>query len=259
MTVNFHKYQGTGNDFILIDNRTLGLIPERETIKKLCDRRFGIGADGLIYLENESGYDFKMVYFNSDGNESSMCGNGGRCLIQFAHELGVIASRCKFLAIDGDHEGEIMPNGIVSLKMKDVESIENYNGDLVLNTGSPHYVQFVNGVQQLKIVEEAQKIRYSERFAKEGINVNFVEKKSSNEIFVRTYERGVEGETLSCGTGVVASSLAFASKSGMLMNEVHIETPGGNLTVIFESPGRNYSNIFLVGPAEKVFEGILEL
>ena len=151
MTVKFYKYQGTGNDFIMIDNRAVGLNNERAMIEKLCDRRFGIGADGLIYLQEKSGYDFEMVYFNSDGNESSMCGNGGRCLIQFAHHLGLISSHCKFLAIDGEHEGEILNGGIVSLKMKDVDAIENYNSDFVLNTGSLNYVQFVNGVQQIKI------------------------------------------------------------------------------------------------------------
>lgn len=258
MTVKFHKYQGTGNDFVMIDNRGYGLGKERSMIEKWCDRRFGIGADGLIYLQQKNGYDFEMVYFNSDGNESSMCGNGGRCLIQFAHHLGLISSHCKFMAIDGEHEGEILNDGNVSLKMKDVDSIENYNNDFVLNTGSPHYVQFANYVSDIRIVEEAQKIRYSERFAKEGINVNFAEKESANEIFVRTYERGVEGETLSCGTGVVASALAFASKSGTLMNEIKVETPGGNLLVKFESAGRGYRNILLIGAAEKVFEGTFE-
>lgn len=259
MLVKFYKYQGTGNDFVMIDNRTTGLTNERTTIEKLCVRRFGIGGDGLIYLQNKAGYDFEMVYFNSDGNESSMCGNGGRCLIQFAHDLGLIFARCKFMAIDGEHEGEILSDGMVSLKMKDVEAIENYNNDYVLNTGSPHYVQFVNGVSNLKVVEDAQKIRYSERFGKEGINVNFAEKKSTSELFVRTYERGVEGETLSCGTGVVASALALASKSGTLMNEVNIETPGGKLLIKFEPAGRGYRNVYLVGPAEKVFEGTVEI
>jgi len=259
MTVKFHKYQGTGNDFVMIDNRASNLTKERATIERLCDRRFGIGADGLIYLQEKTGYDFEMVYFNSDGNESSMCGNGGRCLVQFAHHLGLISSHCKFIAIDGEHAGEILNDGRVSLQMKDVDTIENYNSAFVLNTGSPHYVQFANNISQLIIVEEAQKIRYSERFTNEGINVNFVEKKSADEIFVRTYERGVEGETLSCGTGVVASSLAFASKSGLSMSEVKIETPGGNLQVKFEPAGRGYRNIFLVGPAEKVFEGTFEI
>ncbi|MES2622287.1 MAG: diaminopimelate epimerase, partial [Bacteroidota bacterium] len=210
-------------------------------------------------LQEKSGYDFEMVYFNSDGNQSSMCGNGGRCLVQFAHHLGLISSQCKFIAIDGEHNAEILGDGRVSLQMKDVDTIENYNNDFVLNTGSPHYVQFANNVSQLRIMEEAQRIRYSEHFAKKGINVNFVEKKSADEIFVRTYERGVEGETLSCGTGVVASSLAFASKSGMLMSEVKIETPGGKLEVKFEPLGSGFRNIFLVGPAEKVYDGLVEM
>ncbi len=259
MYVKFYKYQGTGNDFVMVDNRARGLNLKREVIQSLCDRKFGIGADGLIYLQEKGGYDFEMVYFNSDGKQSSMCGNGGRCLIKFAHEMGLIESQCKFLAIDGDHEGEIKATGVVSLKMKDVDTIENVGSDFVLNTGSPHYVRFGNEVNGIKIVEEAQKIRYSERFAKEGINVNFVEKKNMKEIFVRTYERGVEGETLSCGTGVVASALAFASKNGFTLSEINVETPGGNLEVKFELSGRGYKNIFLTGPAEKVFEGKVEV
>ena len=259
MTVKFYKYQGTGNDFIMIDNRNLGLTNDRELIEHLCHRRFGIGADGLIYLQDKAGYDFEMVYFNSDGNESSMCGNGGRCLIQFAHDLGLISRHCKFMAIDGEHEGEIRSDGLVSLKMKEVDSIENYNNDFVLNTGSPHYVQFTNAVNRIQMPEEPQKIRYSERFAAEGINVNFVEKKSTNELFVRTYERGVEGETLSCGTGVVASALSLAYKSGQNLNEVNIETPGGHLQVKFETAGKGYRNIFLLGPAVRVFEGEVNL
>lgn len=259
MTVKFYKYQGTGNDFVMIDNRGYGLSNERATIEKLCNRRFGIGADGLIYLQNREGYDFEMVYFNSDGNESTMCGNGGRCLIQFAHDLGLIAEHCKFLAIDGDHEGQILGDGRVSLKMKEVEGIENYNNDYVLNTGSPHYVQFANYVNNLNVAAEGYKIRNSDRFAQQGINVNFAEKKSANEIFVRTFERGVEGETLSCGTGVVASALTFASKNGTLLNEVDIETLGGKLQVKFEANGRGFRNVYLIGPAAKVFEGTVEL
>lgn len=259
MTVKFYKYQGTGNDFIMIDNRAYGLTKERAAIEKLCHRRFGIGADGLIYLQDKPGYDFEMVYFNSDGNESSMCGNGGRCLIQFARYMGVITTHCKFMAIDGEHEGQILLDGNVSLKMKDVDAIENYNNDYVLNTGSPHYVQLVNQVQSLNVVDTAQRIRYSDRFKQEGINVNFAEKKSADELFVRTYERGVEGETLSCGTGVVASALAFAAKSGTIMSEVKIETLGGQLQVRFEPVGYSFRNIYLIGPAERVFEGTVEL
>ena len=186
MTVNFYKYQGTGNDFVMIDNRKYGLDLNQKMIEELCNRRFGIGADGLIYLQEKSGYDFEMVYFNSDGNKSSMCGNGGRCLIQFAYYLRIISSHCKFWGTDGEHEGEILDNNIVSLKMKDVSGIENYQNDFILNTGSPHYVQFVSSSAEIKIVEEARKIRYSERFAHDGINVNFVQRKRENEILVRT-------------------------------------------------------------------------
>jgi len=259
MTVKFYKYQGTGNDFIMIDNRSYGLGKEREFIERLCHQKFGIGADGLIYLQERTGYDFEMVYFNSDGNESSMCGNGGRCLIQFARYIGVITTHCKFMASDGEHEGQILIDGTVSLKMKDVDALENYNSDYLLNTGSPHYVQFVNGVTNLNVVENARRIRYSDKFAAEGINVNFVERKSERELFVRTYERGVEGETLSCGTGVVASALAFAFKNGIVIKQVNIETLGGKLKVNFEPSGNGFRNIFLVGPAEKVFEGTLEI
>lgn len=260
MTVKFHKYQGTGNDFIMIDNRALGLNKQQnELVKKLCDRRFGIGADGLILLQDKEGYDFEMVYFNSDGNESTMCGNGGRCLIKFANYLGVIMDTCKFLAIDGDHDGEVLPGGTVSLKMKDVEGVEQQGDDFVLNTGSPHYVSFVNEVQRFNVFNEARKIRYNTRFEKEGINVNFVEKKSASEIFVRTYERGVEDETLSCGTGVVASALSFAAKNGQILQQVYIQTLGGNLEVKFETAGRGFRNIYLTGPAERVFEGEVEV
>jgi diaminopimelate epimerase len=260
MTVKFHKYQGTGNDFIMIDNRALGLNKQQnELVKKLCDRRFGIGADGLILLQDKEGYDFEMVYFNSDGNESTMCGNGGRCLIKFANYLGVIMDTCKFLAIDGDHDGEVLPGGTVSLKMKDVEGVEQQGDDFVLNTGSPHYVSFVNEVQRFDVFNQARKIRYNTRFEKEGINVNFVEKKSASEIFVRTYERGVEDETLSCGTGVVASALSFAAKNGQILPQVYIQTLGGNLEVKFETAGRGFRNIYLTGPAERVFEGEVEV
>lgn len=259
MTVKFYKYQGTGNDFIMIDNRQLQLSANTEMIRLLCHRKFGIGADGLIYLQQKEGYDFEMVYFNSDGNESTMCGNGGRCLIRFAHDLGLIGNKCLFMAIDGEHEGEILPDGTVSLKMKDVEAIENSNGDFVLNTGSPHYVQFVNQADSINIIPQAHAIRYNERFAANGINVNFAEKKSMNELFVRTYERGVEDETLSCGTGVVASALSLAYKSGLSLNEVSITTPGGKLSVAFSAFGKGYNNIYLKGPAQQVFEGEIDI
>jgi diaminopimelate epimerase len=262
MTVKFYKYQGTGNDFVMIDNRATELLSKNDTqiIKRLCDRKFGIGADGLILLNEKKAFDFEMVYFNSDGNESTMCGNGGRCLIKFGHDLGVIESKCRFLAIDGPHEGEILGGGVISLKMIDVSSVELYNNtNVILNTGSPHLVNFVSNVSGIDIVKEGRAIRYNERFAKEGINVNFVEQISESELFVRTYERGVEDETLSCGTGVVASGLAFAYKSGNTLDHVRIKTPGGKLEVKFEPNGGGYKNVYLIGPAERVFEGTVEI
>ncbi len=260
MTVNFHKYQGTGNDFIMIDNRGYGLNKNQtELIKRLCNRRFGIGADGLILLNEKPGYDFEMMYFNSDGNESTMCGNGGRCIIQFARHLELIQNTCRFVAIDGEHAGSFTEGGNVSLKMNDVKEIENYNNDFVLNTGSPHYVTFVNNTSSVSVIGEARKIRYSAAFEKEGINVNFVERISDGEIYVRTYERGVEDETLSCGTGVVAASLSFALKSQRPLHSVIVQTLGGSLEVRFESAGRGFENIFLIGAAEKVFQGNIEV
>ncbi len=275
MTVNFEKYQGTGNDFIMIDNRA-GLINKNQTelIQRLCDRKFGIGADGLILLQEKMSVDFEMVYFNSDGRESSMCGNGGRCLIKFAKNLGIIATKCTFSAIDGLHEGEILADGNISLKMQDVASIETYHGDYILNTGSPHYVTFKDAVGEMDILEAAKKIRYSTRFEKEGINVNFVEQDSDSDIFVRTYERGVEDETLSCGTGVVASAIAFAVETQYLASpktqnnketqdiaslQIQIQTPGGALQVKFERTGDGFRNIYLIGPAEEVFGGKVEV
>lgn len=259
MTVKFYKYQGTGNDFVLIDNRGYGLKQERALIEKLCNRHFGIGADGLMYLQERKGFDFEMVYFNSDGNESTMCGNGGRCLIRLAHDLGLIKNTCTFLAIDGEHEGEVLPDGRVVLKMKDVESPERTATAYVLNTGSPHYVQPTEMVANLQLVEEAKKIRYNERFAAEGINVNFMEPIGPDEIFVRTYERGVEDETLSCGTGVVASALVYAGTTPDAGTRIKVKAIGGDLEVKFEKTPSGFANVYLIGAAEKVFEGTISL
>lgn len=259
MLLHFYKYQGTGNDFILIDNRKNEIDFTGEQIKFLCDRRFGIGADGLMLLELEPGADFKMVYFNSDGNESSMCGNGGRCISAFANKLGVINDRAKFIAIDGIHDA-VIHEGFVSLKMNDVKSIEKTDDYFFLNTGSPHYVKFVEDVNHFDVFEEGKKIRYNDRFAAEGTNVNFIEKKEDS-VFVRTYERGVENETLSCGTGVTASALVAAINgvsSGK--NYCKVSTLGGELRVKFDKVlESNFYNIWLEGPAEFVFEGNIEL
>lgn len=255
--MKFYKYQGTGNDFVMIDNRNL-TFPKHDTelVKKICDRRFGVGGDGLILLENHPELDFQMVYYNSDGNESTMCGNGGRCLVAFAHFLGIFDEKCSFNAIDGLHKAEIKDN-IVKLKMIDVQQIKNINEDYELNTGSPHFVKYVNDVENLNVYKNGHEIRYSETYKKEGINVNFVSKLDDNQIFVRTYERGVEDETYSCGTGVTASCLTFMQKFNL--NEVGVKTLGGDLKVYAEHSEKGFENIWLEGPAKQVFEGFFNL
>jgi diaminopimelate epimerase len=259
MEIRFSKYQGTGNDFILIDNRSKEIQLNSEQVRFLCDRRFGIGADGLMLLELEPSVDFKMVYFNSDGNESSMCGNGGRCITAFAHKLNLIKDQAKFMAIDGVHETSITSNG-VSLKMNDVKNIEKGDNYFFLNTGSPHYVKFVYDVKNFDVYGEGKKIRNSDPYIAEGTNVNFIEKLDDT-LFVRTYERGVEDETLSCGTGVTAAAL-IASVNGVASgkNNCRVSTRGGDLNVRFEKVlESNFYNIWLEGPAEFVFEGTIIL
>ena len=255
-TLDFYKYQGTGNDFVMIDNRDLTFPKETEIIKRLCDRRFGIGGDGLILLENadEGDFktDFKMVYYNSDGNESTMCGNGGRCIVAFAHFLDIFEDKCTFLAIDGLHEAE-MNFGTVKLKMIDVDTIKNIDIDYELNTGSPHYVKYVENVENFDVYHNGYSIRNSERYAKEGINVNFVEKLDTHNIFVRTYERGVEDETYSCGTGVTACALAFMKNHKT--HSVDVKVLGGNLKVYAEESENGFKNVWLEGPAKQVFKG----
>ncbi|MHA4807180.1 diaminopimelate epimerase [Flavitalea flava] len=257
--IAFFKYQGTGNDFVILDNRDQASPPlDTERIKFLCDRRFGIGADGLMLLNNHPGYDFEMKYYNSDGRESTMCGNGGRCLVKFANDRGIRKSLYHFIASDGPHEAEIEDDGTVNLKMKDVRDLQEFHGDLILNTGSPHYVKIISDVMEYDVFQKGMDIRYSNEFAKEGINVNFVEQKRPDEIIVRTYERGVEDETLSCGTGVTASALACYHNE-MGYNHVTVFTKGGKLTVKFDRVGENsFENIWLCGPALKVFEGTIE-
>jgi diaminopimelate epimerase len=259
MTIKFQKFQGTGNDFVIIDNRKKeGNILTSAHIRHLCDRRFGIGADGLMLLNEKPGYDFEMKYYNADGRESSMCGNGGRCLVKFAYTLGIHRNTYNFIAIDGPHEAELDPDGTVSLKMQDVTQINKFHGDFILNTGSPHYVKSVTDVMNIDVFKKGRDIRYSKDFVDEGINVNFVEQmREEDKILVRTYERGVEDETWSCGTGVVAAALVcYHNETGF--NEVEVKTLGGTLTIEFDRVGEGkYENIWLCGPAEKVFEGTM--
>lgn len=251
--LTFYKYQGTGNDFVMIDNRT-GFFPSDNVklINFLCDRRFGIGADGLILLENDVNTDFKMVYFNADGKESSMCGNGGRCIVAFANFLGLISEECTFMAVDGLHYATIA-SGTVSLKMKNVSEIKEKKNYAFLDTGSPHHVQMVSGIADFNVAEEGKKLRYGLYGAK-GSNINFVEKYKEG-FAVRTYERGVEDETLSCGTGVTAVALAMHKFGKTKLNRVPIKVEGGNLEISFERTETGYDNIFLIGPAQQVYKG----
>ena len=256
MIIEFYKYQGTGNDFIMIDDRQSNFdISDNKLIAALCERRMGIGADGLILLRNHPSLDFEMIYFNSDGNQSSMCGNGGRCIIDFAAMLEVIKTETTFMAIDGEHKGQFLGDTI-ALQMQDVAEIVGEGDGLVLDTGSPHYIEMVDDLQYIDVNKEGRRIRNSAPFKKEGINVNFVQ--DSAEIEVRTYERGVEEETLSCGTGVVATALAMHYANCIGENLVNVKTNGGELTVSFEEFNGGYKNIWLSGEASMVFAGDFE-
>jgi len=260
MKIKFDKYQGAGNDFILLDNREndYGKITT-DQVKRMCSRHFGIGADGLMLLNKKENFDFEMIYYNADGNEGSMCGNGGRCIVQFASALGIKKNEYLFSATDGTHKAEIDLDKEVSLKMNDVDDVKFSLDYYVLNTGSPHYVQFVKNVENIDVVAEGRKIRYNKEFAKEGINVNFVEVLGDDAIYVRTYERGVEDETLSCGTGVTASALV-AAHNEIGFNRVEVKTKGGNLSVEFERKSESkFENIWLCGPANFVFSGEIDL
>lgn len=258
--IAFVKYHGTGNDFIIIDDRQTRYDLKAGTIRKMCDRHFGIGADGLIQLRNKEGYDFEMLYFNSDGSPGSMCGNGGRCVAAYSHSLGLTGNIIRFTAFDGLHEAKIVSLNpyVVRLHMNDVEQIENSQEFIFMNTGSPHYISFMENIHDLDILKEGRKIRYNERFINEGVNVNFVSVKNGV-LHVRTYERGVEDETLSCGTGVTASVLAADYSGKNITSGCIVHTPGGELSVYFKKEGLKFSDIWLEGKAEMVFEGTMTL
>ena len=259
MHLQFYKYQGTGNDFIIIDNRQQ-LFPKNNTklIARYCDRKFGIGADGLILLELSDASDFTMVYYNADGKPSSMCGNGGRCIVAFAKKLNIIKDKTTFEAVDGIHEASIKKD-IVSLKMIDISAVERFENHLFLDTGSPHHVTFVNDITNVNVKISGRKIRYGAPYFEEGSNVNFVEKVDNSTFKVRTYERGVEDETLSCGTGVTAVAIAVHKANKTKNTTVVLETPGGTLEVSFNIENNKYKDVFLKGGAVFVFQGEIKV
>ena len=260
MKITFYKYEGTGNDFVMIDNRD-GLFPKENTelVAQLCDRRFGIGADGLILLENDSQTDFRMVYYNSDGNTSSMCGNGGRCLVAFAKKLSMIEKETTFIATDGLHHATIFNDGTVSLQMKNVDAIEITAEHVFLDTGSPHHVQMEENLKDFDVKTQGANIRYSDMYGKAGSNVNFVNQENDNTFSIRTYERGVEDETLSCGTGATAVAIAMKALGKTNSDSVNINVEGGKLEVSFHEKEEKFVDVFLKGPATFVFKGEIEI
>jgi diaminopimelate epimerase len=260
MKLSFSKYHGTGNDFIMVDIRNRAIQLDADSIAHLCHRRYGIGADGLIFLDNSADYDFSMHYFNADGKESSMCGNGGRCISAFARRLGIIDSLAKFEAVDGIHQASILEvkqsECIIRLQMMDVR-INSWNeDDIFLDTGSPHLVKVCKNIDMLDVETLGRRIRSEDRFLPGGTNVNFVEEKDGK-LYIRTYERGVESETLSCGTGVTASALAWALKAHV-GSPIKLSSKGGDLMVYFSKTETSFTDVYLEGPATYVFSGELE-
>lgn len=259
MTLHFYKYHGAGNDFVLLDNRDgacNGLTTEQ--IHFLCTRHFGIGADGLMSLNEHPEADFEMKYYNADGREGSMCGNGGRCIVAFAARLGIVRDHYRFEAVDGIHEAVLGPGGKVDLKMKDVDHIERGYDFAILDTGSPHYVKYVDQLEARDVVKQGRAIRNSERFNAEGINVNFVEY-GTDALNIRTYERGVEDETFACGTGITAAALVVAGNRNQTYR-IPVKARGGELEVRYtKKDDQHYEDIWLSGPTRFVFEGTLEV
>ncbi len=259
MIIPFFKYQGAGNDFIIIDNRSKEFQLNTIHIQKLCNRHFGIGADGLMLLEKSHTADFKMVYFNSDGKESTMCGNGGRCIVAFAKQLNIIQQHATFEAIDGMHYAEILENNKIRLQIQNVSKIEGEKENYTLNTGSPHYVKIVDNLNTINVIEEGRKIRYSDKFKQQGINVNFMQIVNNTSIAVRTYERGVENETLACGTGVTACAIVLEHIRNEHLNKITVHTLGGELLVEYTRQNNTFKDIFLTGNADFVFKGEIDI
>ena len=256
MNFHFDKYHGAGNDFIIIDDRDI-LFPDNEHqfIKKLCDRHFGVGANGFILLRKSKVADFKMIYYNSDGHPSSLCGNGSRCVFSFAQKHGIVGETGSFETSDGLHNATIDSNGLICIQIGDVTEIEERGDDVFLDTGSPHHVSCVAAVENIDVQQQGANIRYGAPYNTAGSNVNFVQKTAPSSFKIRTYERGVEGETLACGTGAVAAAIGVHYLGLTTLNQINIHAMGGALEVSFETTSGHYKNIWLKGPANFVFSG----
>lgn len=259
MKIPFYKYQGAGNDFVMLDDRSETFPQDKKQIQLICDRHFGVGADGLILLQNDEHSNFKMLYFNSDGRQSTMCGNGGRCIVRFAEYLGLIQNQARFKAIDGLHEA-IINQEVIQLKMANVSEVQTFENHIFLNTGSPHHIEFVKDLEDIDVRNYGKQVRYGAPYFDEGTNVNFVKIISNDLLKIRTYERGVEDETLACGTGITAAALAAFEAGKISKNEVSVSALGGELKVKFEkNTSGGYENVWLTGPAEFVFGGEFDL
>jgi diaminopimelate epimerase len=261
MDLEFYKYHGAGNDFIMIDCRDSSeSLFTGELVHSLCDRHFGIGADGLILLLNGSGNDFRMKYFNSDGNEGTMCGNGGRCITAFARDLGLISDKAAFTGTDGIHHSHILENGLIRLRMKDVAQVKRLEDGYLLDTGSTHFVVFRDNTDDTDVVGEGRRTRNQPRFGRAGTNVNFVQKLTVDSFKIRTYERGVEDETLACGTGSVASAISSYIENGTDKTSYSVQARGGSLSVSFTPVNDGFfTDVWLEGPAEFVFRGKIRI
>jgi diaminopimelate epimerase len=265
MHIHFYKYHGAGNDFIIADNRDNSLTDiSSEQIRQMCSRRFGIGSDGFIFLSTHNYADFQMDFYNPDGSGATFCGNGARCIVAFAYRLGIIKNETEFMASDGLHKAVIKDSEntddlIIRLRMSNVESLENHPAGSFCNTGAPHLVQFTKLTDDFPVVKKGREIRFSDKYKTDGINVNFVSALSVDQIYVRTYERGVEDETLSCGTGVTASALAFAQSNDMNEGIIGVKTRGGNFRVGFKRSSAGFSQVYLQGPAVFVYGGEIEV
>lgn len=255
MSLSFYKYQGTGNDFVVIDDRVQQFdLNDQQLIALICNRRLGVGADGLILLREHTDYDFEMIYFNANGAPSSMCGNGGRCIVQFAALLGLITDEAHFMAVDGPHQAK-RSEGLVALQMQDVRQVDHFQDHIFMDTGSPHHITWVEHLENLDVFTEGRRIR-NQIYGKDGANANFVEVLSPQKVKVRTYERGVEDETLSCGTGVTAVALAMHASGKSDSDSIEVDTPGGVLNVRFVHSHDGYKDVWLTGPAKLVFKGV---